>query len=84
MKVRELNALLNKLAKPQQDKDVMVAIGPMVWENPTLVQAQDGFYIVPKEIEDKIEENMTADQVGQRLTEFHQANQQAQGDGDRT
>jgi hypothetical protein len=75
VKVRELNALLNKLARNQQEQDVMVATGPFVWENPTLVQAKDGFYIVPKEIEDSIEETYSRDQIAQKLTEFHQSQQ---------
>lgn len=77
MKVKELNALLNKLAKPQQDQPIMVAIGPLVWENPTLFQGKDGYYIVPKEIEDQLEQHFTRTEIAEKMAAFHaQANNQ--------
>lgn len=72
MKVRELNALLNKLGK---DKEVILTIPGLAgpdWEDPAVYEASDGVYIVPKSIEDRLESAMTKEQIAAETTKFHQ------------
>lgn len=74
MKVRELNALIQKLNKTNPDADVQMGfstlIGPQ-FDDPYLVEARDGIYIIPKALENNIEEKDGRDEVGKVVQEVH-------------
>lgn len=87
MKVKELNALLGKLAKKNQDAEVYLGfptlIGPQ-FDQPAVVEAKDGLYIVPQQIESRIETTSGKEAVGQRVMDAHANWQQQEDNTDRS
>lgn len=66
MKVKELNALLGKLAKGSADKDAVLSYPGFMedaWDTPAIVETKNNVFIVPKSIEDLVEEDHTPEQV---------------------
>lgn len=87
MKVRELNALLQKLAKSNPDADISMGfstlIGPQ-FDDPAVVQASDGVYIVPQNLANGLKDSDTEETIGQAVQRVHQEwsqNQQSDQSG---
>lgn len=83
MKAKELNALIGKLTKQNPDAEVYLGfptlLGPQ-FDDPAIVQAQDGLYVLPQTIESNIEKNSGRAQVGEQVQKAHQNWQQGQQD----
>lgn len=76
MKLKDYNALVNKLAKKNPEQDVIFAqagpFGPQ-WLEPAIVEGTDASYIIPQDaIEDNLSGACNRADVGKCLTEFHQ------------
>lgn len=86
VKVKELNALLGKLAKSNPDKEVTLSYPGIFddnWDEPTLVETSQRAYIVPKSLEDQIEANHTPEQVKKNIQQAFDNYRQAQAGGQR-
>ena len=82
MKLKDYNALVNKLAKKNPEQDVIFAqAGPFgaQWLEPAIVEGTDAAYIIPTDAIEDLKEECNREDVGKCLTEFHQEMVQAGG-----
>lgn len=75
MKLKDYNALVNKLAKKNPEQDVIFAqagpFGPQ-WLEPAIVEGTDASYIIPQDAIEDIKAECNRADVGKCLTDFHQ------------
>lgn len=81
MKLNQLLSQLNKLNKKNPDANVNLGfstlIGPQ-FDDPAIVEADDGIYIVPQAVETGLEKDSGREQIGAQVQKIHAEWQQQQ------